>query len=403
MRTILSMAMVGLLSTTILLGADGPASAPGAGAAGATTAPAAPSRPAPATGEPIVIGVTLPLSGSVAAFGQGARDGILLRVKEINDAGGIGGRPIKIVMEDNRGQTADTRNSFKKLAEIDRAVAVIGPLTSTSALAVKMDAAQLQVPTISPTATNDKVTQNCRYMFRACYVDSFQGRVVANYAYKDLKIRKAAALVDKNSDYSKGLVASFRKAFEAAGGKVVAEEGYQQRDTDFGPQLQKVVASGAEILFVPGYPPELPLIIRQAQVVGFQGRLCGADGWDNPAVIEQSGDNIIDCFLVGAFSPEDKRPEVQRFVAAAKAETKRVPGSFEALGYDSVSLLAEAMKNGVSREQVRDGLAKLKDVEAVTGKITITPQGDAEKDAVILKVVKEGGKYMTKYLATVSP
>lgn len=182
------------------------------------------------------------------------------------------------------------------------------------------------------------------------------------------------------------------------------EEGYQQKDTDFGSQLTKVKASGAEILFVPGYPPEVPRIITQAAVAGFKGWLCGADGWDSEAVLQNAGDNLAGCFLVGAFSPEDHREPVKKFVEAMKARIGRMPGTFEALGYDSVTLLAEAIQvKGAGRQEIRDGLAGLKEVEAITGKITLTANGDAEKDAVILKAQKEGDKYVTKYVETISP
>jgi branched-chain amino acid transport system substrate-binding protein len=351
----------------------------------------------------VPIGVTVPLSGSLASYGNNVLAGARLAVERVNKAGGIGGRPIALVVEDNRGSNTDTLSSIRKLSGIDRVAAIIGPVTSTNALAAKLEASRLQVSVLTPTATNDQVTANCPFMFRACFVDSFQGRIVANYAYATLGIRKAAILTDKSSDYSKGLSASFKKAFEAAGGQVAAEEGYQQKDTDFGAQLARIKNSGAELIFVPGYPPEVPQIIKQAKVVGFPGRLCGADGWDSEAVLQNAGENLEGCFLVGAFSPEDQRPIVQEFVRQMKAATGRTPGSFEALGYDSVLLLAEAMKGGTTRQAIADGLRAIRGLETVSGKITITPGGDAEKDAVILKIVRDGEAFRTQYVASVSP
>jgi branched-chain amino acid transport system substrate-binding protein len=371
-----------------------------------STAPAngasADAAPAPASGD-IKVGIDLPLSGGLAPLGKSALEGIRLRADEVNQAGGIGGRKIVLVVEDNRGDKGDTRSAFKKLAEIDHVAAVIGPITSTNTFAAKIDAEQLHVPLISPTATNDKVTDNAHYIFRACFNDSFQGTVIATYAFKNLGVKKAAVLIDKNSDYSKGLSANFTRAFEEAGGKVVASEGYQQKDTDFGAQLIKIKNAGAEIVFVPGYPPELPLIIKQAKVVGFPGRLCGADGWDNDAVINNSGDNIEGCVIVGAFSPEDERPIVKGFLAGFKATGGQTPGTFEALGYDSLLLLGKALEKGADRQAIADALHGLKDVEGVTGKITITPRGDALKSAVILKIVKEGDKYVAKYVSSIAP
>lgn len=353
---------------------------------------------------PIKVGVNVPLSGALASYGKNVLDGVNIRLQEINDAGGINGRQVVLVVEDNRGDPVETRSAYKKLAQIDGVCAVIGPITSTNALAVKIDAESAKVPTLSPTATNDTVTANAHYVFRACFKDSFQGQVVADYAAKTLGIKKAAVMTDKNSDYSKGLSVSFRKAFEASGGAVVAEENYQQKDTDFGTQLVKIKNAGAELIFVPGYPPEVPQIIKQAKVIGFTGRLCGADGWDNEAVIQAAGENIEGCFIVGAFSPEDTRPAVAGFVQKASAKLGRTPGTFEALGYDSMTLLAEAIKSaGDDPKAIAEALRKLKDVDAVTGKITITPEGDARKNAVVLKITKEGDKYVTKYMATVEP
>jgi len=165
----------------------------------------------------------------------------------------------------------------------------------------------------------------------------------------------------------------------------------------------RIKARGAETIFVPGYPPEVPLIIKAAKVIGFTGRLCGADGWDHEAIVNGSGDNIEGCFFMAAYFSGDQRRIVKDFVRDMKAVTGRVPGTFEALGYDSMLLLAEALKAGASREQIAAGMRKLTNVEAVTGTISITPTGDAVKSAVILKVVKEKDVYVTKLLATVNP
>lgn len=349
----------------------------------------------------IKIGASLPLSGALAAYGKATLEGIRMRIDEANQAGGVNGATIKLLAEDNLGDATAAINAYNKLAGSDKAVAVIGPITSTAALAVRRSAAKLKVAVVSPTATNDKVTQDNEAMFRACFNDSFQGTVIADYIARS--VRTAATLIDMNSDYSKGLAKSFAAAFARAGGKIAAEEKYQQKDTDFSTQLKRIKESGAETIFAPGYPPELPLIVKQAKAIGFEGRLCGADGWDNDAVINGAGDNVEGCHLVGAFSPEDARPAVQAFLAAFEKRTGSRPGTFEALGYDSASLVLEALKTGTTAESVRKGLSGIKDLEAVTGRITIDPQGDAIKSAVILKIVKAGEKYTTKYVTTISP
>ncbi len=349
--------------------------------------------------EKVKIGVIVPISGALTPFGKGALDGIKLRVEQINSSGGVNGKSIELIVEDSKGDKSQTISAFKKLTGIDRVVAVIGEVTSTNTLALANLAEKNQTPTITPTATNDKVTARGSHMFRACFNDSFQGKVVANYASTSKNFTKAAVITDLSSDYSKGLGNSFKEAFANGGGQIVAEESYQQKDTEFGAQLSKIKDSGAEVVFVPGYPPELQLIIKQAEVIGLGATFCGADGWDNDSVIENSGDKIIGSFIVGAFSPEDQRPEVQSFIKAFGGNA----GTFEALGYDSVSILAEAMKKGVTRKAIKEGLFAIKDFPTVTGKTTILSNGDAIKSAVIMSVEKDKGGYFKKYQATINP
>ncbi|MCY2929306.1 MAG: ABC transporter substrate-binding protein [Planctomycetota bacterium] len=343
----------------------------------------------------IPVGVNLPLSDSLSPYGLATLDGIKLRVKQINDAGGINGRRIRLEIQDNQGKDTESRAVFKMLADMKDVVAVLGPITSTCALAAKLDAGQTQTPMITPTATNDMVTANSKYAFRACFLDSFQGREVALYA-REKGLSKAAVMVDSGSDYSQGVSASFAKAFEAAGGKIVAQESYQGKDQDFGMQLVRIKNAGAETIFVPAYPPNVQDIIRQAKVVGFTGRLCGSDGWDNNVVIEHSGENIEGCFFMAAYWPGEQRKVVQDFVRDMLAQTGHMPGSFEALGFDAMLLLGEAMKKGLTRQEIADALRGLKDIEGVTGTISITPGGDAVKGAVILQVVKKDGKCATE-------
>jgi branched-chain amino acid transport system substrate-binding protein len=348
----------------------------------------------------IKLGISLPLSGALAAYGKSTLEGIRLRIAQANATGGIQGAPVNLIVEDNLGDATASINAYNKLAGSDQVAAVIGPITSTAALAVRRAAAKQKVPVVSPTATNDKVTQGHDYLFRTCFNDSFQGRIIASFAVREHK--QAATLIDMNSDYSKGLARSFREAFTAAGGTLVAEEKYQQKDTDFGVQLKRIKDSGAGIVFIPGYPPELPLIIKQAKAIGLTARLCGADGWDNETVINGSGDNVANSLLVGAFSAEDQRPAVQSFLAAYQKQHRTTPGTFEALGYDSASLVLAALHHGTTPADVQQGLAAIRDLEAVTGKITMR-NGDAIKSAIILKIVKTDGKYATKYVDTVNP
>ena len=349
------------------------------------------------------VGVILPLSGDLANYGQTTLAGVDLRVKELNAAGGINGQKVVLVVEDNKGQQADTLSAYKKLSTLSNVSVVIGPITSTNTMAVAPTTSLQKVVVVSPTATNDLAAPMSDYVFRTCFTDGFQGQVVATYAYRDLGLRKAAIFTETGNDYSMGLGANFKKTFAALGGQLVAEKSYNKADKDFGPQLEAIKASGAEVVFVPGYPGEVPLILKQAAVKDVQAVFCGSDGWDNEEILQGSGDTIVGSFMVGAFSADDQRAEVQTFVKAIKQEITGEPGFFEAQGYDTMSVIAEAAKSGSGREDIRSGLLKIKGMKLVTGTISIQPNGDATKSAVVLQVGKEGESYIKSYVKTVDP
>jgi branched-chain amino acid transport system substrate-binding protein len=355
---------------------------------------------------PIRIGVIAPLSGALAPYGKGTLSGMELRVAEINAAGGINGAPLKLYVEDNKGDATESLNAYRKLVGSDQVIGVLGPVTSTCTLAIRREARKLEVPVITPTGTNDDITPDNPWMFRSCFRDSFQGRVMANYLFTDQGLKRAAIFTDMNSDYSKGLSASFKDAFIAAGGEVVAEEGYRQKDLEFGSQLKQMIEGGAELIYVPGYPPEVPMIIKQARVIGFEGPICGADGWDKPEVITGSGEAIAGCVITGMFAAADQRPVVQQFVQTVREQLDAKPDTFNAQGYDTVSLVARALDGSdqATSTAVRDGLLAIDGFEAVTGEITISPEGDALKSAVIFRIEKgDDGEFTKVYQATVNP
>lgn len=351
------------------------------------------------------IGIDLPLSGNLASYGKLTLDGVKMKVDEINNAGGIDGKKIRLVIEDNKGDTAEARNVFRKLTSSYKVPVVLGPITSSCSLAMKRDAEVTKIPFVTPTATNDKVTAANPYVFRACFNDSFQGKILANYAAKSKMVKTAAIMIDSNSDYSKGLAQTFKDTFIAAGGAIVAEETYRQKDIEFGIQLKKIKDSNAEIIFIPGLQPEVPLIIKQAKALDLKSSFCGADGWDNDIVINGSGDNIEGSFIVAAFSLEDKRPAVQKFLADyEKLHPGKKPGTFTALGYDAATMIIDAFKHGSKAEEIKTALSSIRNLELVTGKATVTQEGDLEKNAVILEIKKgSDGKYASRYKAYVSP
>lgn len=351
----------------------------------------------------IRIGAVQPLSGDLAAYGKATLNGVELRINEINKQGGINGKPIKLIIEDNKGDGNESRNAFRKLALSDKVTVVIAPVTSGNSLKIRELAADYKVPSISPTATNDTVTLDNPYMFRTIFNDSFQGRVIANFMLNNLNLKKAAILKDMSSDYSKGLSENFSATLQEKGGKIVAVENYQPKDTNFNAQLKNIKDSGAEALFVPGYPPDVQNIIKQIKILDLDIILLGADGWDNDDIIKGSGDRIDGSYIVGAFASDDPQTHVQEFVKKYKATHEPDPGMFEALGYDTVSLIVEALKSGEDREAVRKSLTEIDGFQAVTGKITMTEQGDAVKSAAVLKIVHKDNDFAKTYETTVNP
>ena len=352
----------------------------------------------------IKVGVVLPLSGDNQELGNSLLVGIETRIGEINAAGGINDKQIEMIKIDNAGKSDQTIIAYEKFVLKNKCEIVIGPLASGNANAVRDKTAELKVPMITPSATNDNVTKS-DYMFRACFVDAFQGEVIAKYAATSLGIKKTAVLIDAEQDYSIGLAESFTKHFTKLGGEVVAKEEYKGKsDNEFGPQLLKIKKSGAKLLLVPGYPANVPLIIKQAKINELDCTICGGDSWDTPEIVTKSEDGIIGSFIVTAFSQTDKRPIVQNFIKSVKAKFKKDPGSWDALGYDTVSLVESAIKSeGEKAEEIKEGLLAIKNFEAVTGFITITPEGNAVKDAVVNEVKKEDGKFVQKWVKTVKP
>ncbi len=352
----------------------------------------------------IKIGVILPLSGGLAPYGKNCLAGIELRVEQINAAGGINGKKIQLIKEDNQGKKPETVQAYKKLTGIDKVVAVIGPITSTNSLSIVREATRTKTPTVTPMATNDKVAPASPYMFRAIFNDTFQGKVLADYTLNEMKFTKAAAIRDQGSDYSKGLIANFTKFFEAGGGKVVTVESYQTGETEFGAQLSRIKQSGAQVVFVPSYPPALQKIIKDAAVIGLEAVFCGSDGWDDPTVINGSGDKIVGAYFTSAVAEDVTRPIVQDFFKAIKAKTGRESaGSFEAEGYDSVSIVAEGLKAGTTKEEVHAALTKIKGLELVTGTISFDKDGESLRSAFIMSVKKDGDKFAKHLLKTANP
>jgi len=348
-----------------------------------------------------VVGHYGSMTGNTAHFGQDTDKAIRLAVDEINAAGGVNAKKLKVVTLDTRGDSAEAANAVTRLIDVEKVSALLGEVASSLSLAGGRVAQRRKIPMISPSSTNPKVTEVGDYIFRVCFLDPFQGKVMATFAKNNLKFDKIAILKDVKNDYSIGLADAFNKSYTALGGSIVVEQSYSQGDTDFSAQLTAIRGSAAQAIYVPGYYSEVGAIARTAQRLGLKIPLLGGDGWDAPDLFKIGGDAINGSYFSNHFAPDVATPKAQKFVADFKAKYGQEPTGLGALGYDAAAVLADAMKRAGSFEPkaIRDALAATKGFEGVTGTITIDAQRNAQKSAVVLKI--EGGK--AKYETTISP
>lgn len=343
-------------------------------------------------GDTIKIGANLELSGGVASYGQSIAEGVELALEEINKEG-IDGKKLELVKVDNKSDAAEATSGAIKLIDQDKVAAIIGAATSTNTLAQTQIANEKEVVLLTPTGTNPDVTNKDGklndYVFRTCFIDPFQGTVAANFASKELKVANAAVLIDSSSDYAKGLTAAFTDSFEKNGGKIVGEEAYVAKDTDFRATLTRIKSSNPDFVFLPGYYEEVGLIIKQAREIGLDVPFMGGDGWDSPKLVELAGaDALNNTFITNHYSAGDSDKKVQDFVTAFKAEYKdKSPDAFAALGYDSAYFIADAIKRAGSSDpkKIKEAMAKTDDLLLVSGTLKLDENHDPIKSAVILE------------------
>lgn len=353
--------------------------------------------------EVIKIGVVTPLTGDVATFGQSTKKAAEMAVEEINAAGGVLGKKIELVIEDDRNDPKETANVVRKLIDQDKVVAIIGSLTSKCSLAGMPIANSKKVPMISNASTNPKVTLTGPYAFRVCFIDDFQGQVMAKFAYEDLGARKAAVLYDIGNDYTKGLAEFFVKSFKELGGEIVAEETYQQTDNDFNAQLTSIKAKNPDVIFLPDYYQKVSLIAKQARGLGIQATFLGGDGWDSPELVKLGGDAVEGGYFSNHYSQQDPDPKTQEFIKKFEEKYGEKPDALAALAYDAVYFLVEGIKKAgkVDSVAIRDAIEQVgkEGFSGVTGKFTIDENRNPIKAAVVLKV--EGGQF--KFVKRVEP
>jgi branched-chain amino acid transport system substrate-binding protein len=346
-----------------------------------------------ATEEPIRIGEYASITGKEASLGQSSHNGTVMAIDDLNAAGGVLGRPLLLITEDTQSKPGESATAAKKLISRDKVVALLGEVASSRSLEAAPVAQLAKVPMISPASTNPKVTETGNYIFRTCFIDPFQGPVMAKFAQEKLRAKRVALIVSNSSAYSIGLAKFFREAFTANGGTIVLEQKYAEGDKDFKAQLTAIKAAGVDAVFNPGYYNEGALIVLQARDLGLTLPIFGADSWEAEALIELGGKAIEGAYLCSHYSPADPSPRVQNFVQAYKKRFGSTPDSNASLGYDSVLVLVDAIKRAGStdRAKIRDALAATKNFAAVTGNITIDAQRNASKNAVIIQV--RNGKF----------
>ncbi len=340
-------------------------------------------------GGTIKIGVYGDLSGQTSSFGQSTKNGAQMAADEINAQGGINGRQVQLIHEDDQGEPGKAATVVAKLINQDQVRALIGEVASSNSIAAAPNAQEAKVPMISPSSTNPKVTQIGDYIFRVCFIDPFQGEVMAKFAANTLKAKRAAILFDSNSDYSKGLTRFFQESFIALGGQIVSEQAYAQRDRDFSGQLTQIRSASPDVIYVPGYYQEVGVISKQAKQLGINAPLMGGDGWDSPQLWDLGGDALNGNYISNHYSVDDPSPAIQKFVAAYKAKYNGVaPDALAALGYDAMMVLADSIRRagGTECAQLRDAIAQTKDFKGVTGVISLDAERNAIKPAVVLEL-----------------
>ncbi|HQC26215.1 MAG TPA: ABC transporter substrate-binding protein [Treponemataceae bacterium] len=350
----------------------------------------------------IKIGGIFPLSGDVAVYGVEAKNGIELAILEINAKGGVNGKQLVLISEDDEGSPEKTVNAFKKLTSKDKVKIVIGSLTSGCTAAITTLAQNQKILLIAPAATMESITDAGNYVFRACFIDPFQGTVGGKFAAEILDSKRAAVLYDTDNDYSVGLYENFKKSFVANGGSMVAEESYTTGDVDFNAQITKIKSANPDVVYLPDYYATVSLIAKQLRAQDIHTPIVGADGWGG--LVDNAGDEVLNGFYSDHYAADSTDDIVVSFVNAYKDRYKSTPVSFAALGYDCVYILKDAMERAGSEEAsiVRNEVEKTNGAY-VTGQLTFDAKRNPIKSAVMMEIVKQDSVLTPVYKATVNP
>jgi branched-chain amino acid transport system substrate-binding protein len=338
------------------------------------------------------------MTGPTATFGTSTDEGLRLAMEEINAQGGVLGKKIEVVTEDDQSKPTEAVNAVEKLINRNKVVAIIGEVASSNSLAAAPVAQSAGIPMLSPASTNPTVTQTGDFIFRSCFIDPFQGGVMAKFAVNELHAKKLAILYDVNSDYSIGLREFFTNEIKALGGQIVTDEAYTQQDVDFRGQLTKIHDAAPDAIYVPGYYTQVGAICRQARQLGINVPLLGGDGWDSDKTFEIGGDAVNGNYFTNHYSADEDRAEVKRFVENYRKKYHKTPDAMAILGYDALYLMVDAIRRAGSTEpaKIRAALAGTKDFPGASGNITIDKDRNARKPIVILKYDHGKQKFVTR-------
>ena len=341
----------------------------------------------------IKIGEFASMTGKEATFGQFAHKGTQLAIDEVNAAGGVLGKKIELLLEDNQSKAGESATIVKKFISRDKVVAILGEIVSSRSLEAAPLCQNAKIPLISPGASAPEFTTKGDYVFRACFIDPFAGTIMAKFAKDTLKARKVAILSSVSSAQSVGIAKFFRERFTTEGGTIVAEQKFSEGDKDFRAQLTAIKAAGAEAVFAPAYYAEAALICKQARDLGLTVPFLGTDGWESADLIGIGGAAVEGCYIVTHYSPENRSPLVAAFHANFQKRWGMPSNALCALGYDSAMMLIDAIKRAGTTEgpKLRDAIAATKNFPGAAGTITLDANRNPTKSAVVLTVNK--GKF----------
>ncbi len=350
----------------------------------------------------IPVGAYLSLSGSDSTFGIDTRDGIELARQEVNDKGGIKGRKVNVIYEDDKSTSQEASNKVRQLIDRDKVIAILGEVASSRSLAGGLIANTKKVPMVTPSSTAVEVTKDREYVFRTCFTDAQQGDVAARFVFDTLKKKNVGLFYVAQDNYSAGLAKSFKESLQKLGGTIVVEKGYQSKETQFTTLLSDLKASKPEVIFVPVYYNDMVQIARQAKQLGMPGSMfIGGDGWDSSDLIEGAGEALEGAYFTNHYAPDVPWPNSQAFLKSFKAKYNHEPSSLSAQGYDAARLLFDAMGRAteLTPEAVKTALVQTKDFAGATGTLTIDKDHNANKPIVVVQIKGKKFTYASQLMA----